>query len=80
MEVSSAGTANDAECPLSGDLIEWADEILVMERRQAQQLRKRFGPFLRNKRLVCLGIADIYEFMQPDLIELLHAKVPPMLR
>jgi len=80
IEVSSAGTANDAECPMSGDLIEWADEILVMERRQAQQLRKRFGSFLRNKRLVCLGIPDIYEFMQPELIELLQAKVLPMLR
>jgi predicted protein tyrosine phosphatase len=74
IEVSSAGTADDADCPLSGDLIEWADDIVVMERRQANQVRQRFGPMLRDKRLVMLDIRDVYTYMQPELIELLRAK------
>jgi predicted protein tyrosine phosphatase len=32
IEVSSAGTNNDAENPLSTELIEWADILFVMER------------------------------------------------
>ena len=74
IEVSSAGTATDADCPVSADLIEWADDIVVMEERQAQQLRKRFVAELREKRLVNLNIPDRYTLMQPELIEELRAK------
>jgi predicted protein tyrosine phosphatase len=72
--VSSAGTAADADCPVSADLIEWADDVVVMEERQAQQLRKRFFTELRNKRLVNLNIPDRYTLMQSELIEELRAK------
>ena len=74
IEVSSAGTASDAECPVSGDLIDWADDIVVMEARQARQLRKKFAAALKDKRLVSLDIADDYEFMQPELVEQLEVK------
>jgi predicted protein tyrosine phosphatase len=62
--------------PLSADLIELAndDDIVVMEERQAQQLRKRFVAELREKRLVNLNISDRYTLMQPELIEELRAK------
>jgi predicted protein tyrosine phosphatase len=72
--VSSAGTAADADCPVSGDLIEWADDIVVMESRQARQLRKQFAVALKNKRIVSLDIPDEYELMQPELIQQLEAK------
>lgn len=74
IEVSSAGTAADAECPLSGDLIEWADDIVVMEARHARQIRKQFSNSLRNKRLVSLDIPDRYSYMQPELVKELQAK------
>jgi len=74
IEVSSAGTALDAECPVSGDLLEWAEIVVVMERRQAQQLRRRFSASLRGKRLVVLGIPDVFEYMQPELVTLLRAR------
>jgi len=80
IEVSSAGTAADADCPVSGDLIEWADDIFVMESRHARQLRKQFGPALGGKRLVSLDIPDRYTLMQPELIDLLQSRVPPRLR
>ncbi len=80
IEVSSAGTAADADCPVSGDLIEWADTIFVMESRHTRQLRKQFGPLLRDKRIISLDIPDRYDLMQPELVELLKARVPPRLR
>jgi predicted protein tyrosine phosphatase len=80
LEVSSAGTAADADCPVSGDLIDWADDIFVMESRHLRQLRKQFGPLLGSKRMVSLDIPDRYELMQPELIEILQSKVPPRLR
>ncbi len=70
----SAGTANDADCRISGDLIAWADDIVVMEKRYAQQIRKQFAVSLRDKRLVCLNIPDRYAFMQPELVDVLRAK------
>lgn len=44
IEVSSAGTNNDAETPLSNELIEWADIIFVMERLTAQKCRPDIEP------------------------------------
>ena len=73
--MSSAGTAADADCPVSGDLIEWADEIVVMETRQARQLRQQFPAALKDKRIVNLDILDKYELMQPELVAELEAKV-----
>ncbi len=79
LEVASAGTAPDAECPLSQDLLEWASLIFVMERQQKKNLQSRFGARLKGKRIVCLGIPDRYDYMQPELIEALNAKVLPLL-
>ena len=59
---------------MSGDLIEWADEIVVMETRQARQLRQQFPAALKDKRIVNLNILDKYEFMQPELVAELEAK------
>jgi len=74
IRVSSAGTAADADCPVSGDLMEWADLVVVMESRHARQIRKQFAPMLKNKRIVSLDIPDRYSFMQPELVEQLHEK------
>ncbi len=78
-EVSSAGTAPDAECVISSDLIEWADVVFVMEQRQKTLLKGRFGTLLQGKRLVCLGVSDRFGYMQEELIALLRAKVLPLL-
>ena len=80
LEVSSAGTSPEAECPLSGDLLEWADTIFLMDKNQLRQVRKRYAGFLKGKRLVCLGIPDRYEFMQDELQRELRTKVLPLLR
>lgn len=71
-----AGTNSDAETTVSGDLIEWADVILVMEKSHRSKIAKKYQALLKDKRLVCLDIPDIYECMQPELVALLEARVP----
>jgi predicted protein tyrosine phosphatase len=75
IEVSSAGTNNDAENPLDAEQIEWADVIVAMERQHRNKLQRRFKSALKSKRLVVLDIPDDYEFMDPELIKLLQAKM-----
>ncbi len=75
VEVDSAGLSPDAEVPLSVEQLQWADLILVMEPVHRRGLNRRFGSDLRGKRVVVLGIADDYGFMDPRLIELLKERV-----
>ena len=75
LAVLSAGTNNDAETPLTAELIEWADFIFVMEKAHRNRIQKKFRSSLRNKRLIVLEIPDEYEFMDEGLIRLLKAKL-----
>ena len=43
-------------------------------------LLQRFGPLLKGRRVICLGVPDDYEYMQPELVELLERKVGDHLR
>ncbi len=79
LEVASAGLNHDAEVPLTGELVEWARIIFVMEQAHRNKLRKRFKPHLKTARVICLGIPDEYDFMDPDLVRLLKARVPQFL-
>lgn len=80
VETDSAGLGNDADVPLSVEQIEWATVIFVMEGVHRRRLSARFRRHLNGKRIVCLDIADKYDFMQPALVELLRLKVAPYLR
>ena len=70
-----AGTNSDAETTLSGDLIEWADIIFVMEQSHRNKVSKKFRDLLKNKKLICLDIPDHYDRMDPVLIRLLENRV-----
>ncbi len=61
------------------ELVEWADVIFVMEKSHRSKLQKRFRTNLKRARVICLGIPDDYEFMDPDLVRLLKARVPQFL-
>ncbi|NEX92981.1 low molecular weight protein tyrosine phosphatase family protein [Caulobacter sp. 17J65-9] len=80
IEVSSAGTNADAENPLTGELVEWADVIFVMEKAHRNKLSQRFRRHLKKARVICLGIPDDYDFMDPELVRILEARVPQFLR
>ena len=76
LETASAGINRDADSPVTPDLLEWADTVLVMESSHRTKLTAQFGAHLRGKRVACLGIPDDFEYMQPELVTILLAKVP----
>lgn len=78
-EVASAGFNKDSETPLTPELVLWADIIFVMENAHRSKLSKNFGRFLKDQRVINLGIPDKYRFMDPDLIAILKQKVPTYL-
>jgi predicted protein tyrosine phosphatase len=75
MECASAGTNQDAEVPLTPELVEWAEVIFVMEKAHLNKVNRKLRPYLANKRVICLDIPDRFEFMDPELIRLLKVKV-----
>ena len=79
IETLSAGTNNDAENPVTAELIEWADKILVMEKMHREKLQKRFRAQLNGKKIICLGIPDEYDYMDEELVRILKVKVTQFL-
>ncbi len=80
VEAICAGTNAHAETPVTGDLIEWADIILVMEKSHKNKISKKFRAHLKNKKIGVLDIPDIYHYMEPVLVQLLENKVPRYVR
>jgi predicted protein tyrosine phosphatase len=68
------GINAEAETPVCSELLQWADVIFVMERAHRNKLSKKFRAHLNSKRIVCLNIADEFEYMDPVLVKLLEAK------
>lgn len=79
VETASAGVNRDADNPLSPELLEWAELILVMQASHRRKLVEKFRPYLANKRIHSLNIPDDYDFMAPALVQLLLQRVPPYL-
>ena len=79
IETASAGLKNEAENPVTPELLEWADTVFVMERSHRSKLSAKFKRHLGSVRIVCLDIPDDYDYMEPGLIKLLKAKVVPHL-
>jgi predicted protein tyrosine phosphatase len=79
VETASAGISSDADVPVTPELLAWSDLIFVMEPRQREKLKRAFSAELRGKRVVCLNIADDYDYQDPALIKLLNSRVSPHL-
>ncbi|MFJ4143905.1 low molecular weight protein tyrosine phosphatase family protein [Pseudomonas sp. NPDC089734] len=75
VNTASAGVGHDADLPVDMEMLDWADLVLVMEPAHRKKLTSRFSSVLADKRIVCLGIPDDFEYMEPALIALLNAKV-----
>ena len=73
--VRSAGTERGAAQEVTRDHIDWADFIFAMELKHLQQLRSRFKPALKGKRLICLQIQDRYGGMSLELEQELRKKL-----
>lgn len=65
--------------PVSSRHISWADTIVVMEDRHRTEIARRFPCLYLQKRIISLNIPDIYQYDQPELIELLKVKINRLL-
>ena len=74
-QVRSAGTAEGARIKVTAGHLGWADVIVVMEKRHKELLRQRFPVALTGKPCLCLFIADDHELMDPELVDILRAKM-----
>ena len=79
IDVDSAGLNNDAIVPLSPEQLAWADVIFVMENEHRNKLNRKYKRHLNGQRVIVLGIPDNYDCMDPELVEILKKKVPPLL-
>ena len=75
LDVRSAGTSDDALVRVNQRMLEWADDIFIMDPSQRQALQAMFPDHPALERLVCLEIPDDYVFLQPELVALLEDKV-----
>ncbi len=75
----SAGTSRNAKHPINIKDIRWADLILVMEQKHLSRIKADFRDETRYKQVHTLNIPDEYQFMNPDLIQLLETKTAAIL-
>ena len=73
--VRSAGTEDGARIKVTPGHLGWADIIVVMEKRHKERLRQKYPEVMAEKNCLCLFIADDYEYMAADLIELLRERM-----
>jgi predicted protein tyrosine phosphatase len=79
-EARSAGTSDSARIRVGLRLLEWADQIIVMERKHVEILRARFPSFHPASSIAVLEIPDDYQRNDPELIELLKARLATLLQ
>lgn len=74
VEARSAGISRQSRRQVTAKVLEWADLVLVMERKYAGAIRDRFRN-LSLPEIDSLEIPDDYPFMDPELVELLESGV-----
>lgn len=70
----NVGTAGYALIPVTEDLIQWADYIVCMEPEHEIYVRNKMIEWHYKKPIITLHIEDIYEYRNPELIELIKEK------
>jgi predicted protein tyrosine phosphatase len=71
----SAGTSASARIKITPGLINWADRIFVMEKRHAAIIDRNYSDLLTDKLVIVLHISDDYQYMDPELIEILESRL-----
>ena len=74
LNTRNVGTAPYALIPVTEDLIQWADYIVCMEAEHEVYVRNKMIEWVYDKPIMTLGIEDIYEYRNPELIKLIEEK------
>lgn len=80
LSVRSAGTSRAARRRLSAADVTWADFLFVMEQKHKSRLLTDFGDLVQHKPVHVLDIPDDYQYMSPELVEMLTASVESILQ
>lgn len=78
-QVRSAGTSPNAKRTVNAADISWADIIFVMETKHRSRLMSVYNRLLQHKPLHVLDIPDEYQYLDPELVAELEAKVAAVL-
>lgn len=78
LQTRSAGTSNSARHRLNEADLLWADWVMVMENKHKRHIQQQFRHLNLNN-IVVLDIADDYQYMDAELIDLLKTSVEPFL-
>ncbi|MCB0661652.1 MAG: protein tyrosine phosphatase [Saprospiraceae bacterium] len=74
----SAGLSPKSPSQISATKIEWADSIMVMEDSHKARIKDQFRD-LDLPPIFVLHIEDDYDYMDPELIEILQDRIPYIL-
>ena len=72
VSVRSAGVSSKAKREISEKDLDWADLVLVMERKYARRITYLFQSRNSFPPIECLDIPDDYKFMDEELITLIR--------
>ena len=75
----SVGTSRQARRHVSVVDIRWADIIFAMEEKHLSRMRGDFRGELKHKNVHVLDILDEYQFMDPELVDLILDAVTPLI-
>jgi predicted protein tyrosine phosphatase len=70
----SAGTEPYALIPVTEDLLMWCDEVVCADTEHAMWVRNKMMEWMLDKPIIDLQIDDIYEYRNPELIELIKER------
>jgi len=77
--VKSAGIAPTAPNQVTAELLNWADKVFVMENMHRAFITEKFPDIDLSEKLIVLDIPDFFYYMEPELVDLLRAKIDPWL-
>lgn len=60
--------------PVTGRLLMWSEEIVVMESWQAHEIEAMLEMMHIERPVICLNISDNYSYMQPELSGLIKQR------
>ena len=71
--IRSAGVSSKSRHQITDEDLDWADLVLVMERKYKSRILGTFRDHPHLPRIVSLDIPDEYERMDPELVSLIQS-------
>ena len=79
LQARLGGTSPKARHPVSANDVVWAHVIFVMEEKHKARLSAGFSELLARKPIHVLDIPDEYNYVDPELVEMLEQSVKSIL-